>query len=142
MSRLRVRIVVVEPPSKTTWAVQLGKDALSPPTSTTARAITFEFDVRVDGVTKSGAPRFLGPAIQGPPDARFVYVNSGKRAGEASACWDRRAKVPLSGISQTLLARLGPDDVIEGRIAGTAKDGGPACASVRLLDGWRIAAAR
>jgi hypothetical protein len=32
-----------------------------------------------------------------------------------------------------------PGAVIEARIAGTAKDGGPACATVGLLDGgWRV----
>jgi len=70
-----------------------------------------------------------------------VYVTSGTLAGQADSCWTRAAKVPLSGITwpliQEALATLGV--VIEAHIAGTAKDGGPACAAVPLLNGeWRV----
>ncbi|HEY7635758.1 MAG TPA: DUF5990 family protein [Gemmatimonadales bacterium] len=98
-------------------------------------------EVRV-GAPRSGAqPSLLGRVTQGPPSARFVYVNSGVRAGQADSCWDRRAKVPITGITSHLI-----DSVehkrgtrLEARIAGTAGDGGRACATVPLLDGgWRV----
>ena len=52
--------------------------------------------------------------------------------------------MPLAGISWPLIeeALAAPDAALEARIAGTAKDGGPACATVPLLEGgWRIAKA-
>ena len=88
-----------------------------------------------------GKPNFLGPVAQGPPAGRFVYVNSGTSAGQADSCWTRRAKVPLTGIGWRLIERAlaGTDTILEVQIDGKAKDGGPACATVPLLDGgWRI----
>jgi len=69
-----------------------------------------------------------------------VYINTGVRAGQPDSCWDRRAKVPLGGITSDLIAAaLAGDVALEARIEGTARDGGPACATVPLLgDGWRL----
>jgi hypothetical protein len=70
-----------------------------------------------------------------------VYVNSGTLAGQVDSRWTRRAKIHLEGISWELIERAlaSPGTVLEARIAGMARDGGPACATVPLLDGgWRI----
>jgi hypothetical protein len=74
----------------------------------------------------------LGPVTQGPPTARFLYLNSGSRAGQLDSCWDQRAKVPVTGISRELIETIReiPGARLEARIAGTAPDGGPACATV------------
>jgi hypothetical protein len=97
--------------------------------------------VRVGSLRPDGYPTLLGPVTQGPPTGRFVYLNSGQRAGQADYCWDRRAKVPLAGITQQLIdrAREQPGARLEARVLGTGLDGGPACATVPLLEGgWRI----
>jgi hypothetical protein len=70
-------------------------------------------------------------------------VNSGSLAGQKDSCWTRRAKVPLHGIKRSVLAKAvkrgeGEDLVLEARIHGLARDGGPACASVPLLAEWSI----
>jgi hypothetical protein len=51
--------------------------------------------------------------------------------------WDRRAKVHLASLPlETLQSRPASESLLlHGEIAGTAKDGGPACASVPLLRG-------
>ena len=87
-----------------------------------------------------GQPNFLGAAAQGPADGRFVYINSGRRAGQLATLWDRRAKVPLRGISMAMAQAAMTDEatLLEARIAGTGKDGGPACATVPLLNPWRL----
>jgi len=129
-----LRIIVENPPVR--FAVQRGKDELLEAASSSAKEQVFEFSVRVrdDG---SGAPNFLGPFAQGPVGGRFVYVNSGIMAGDANSDWQRRAKVPLSGIAWSMIKK---GSVIEARISGTARDGGPACATVPLLGGgWKIA---
>jgi hypothetical protein len=129
-----LRIVVENPPVR--FAIQRGKDELLEGKAVGAKQLVFEFSVRArdDG---SGAPNFLGPFAQGPVGGRFVYVNSGTMGGDMDADWQRRAKVPLSGITWTMIKK---GLIIEARIAGTARDGGPACATVPLLGGgWTVA---
>jgi hypothetical protein len=122
-----IRIIVENPPVH--FAVQRGKDELLEATSANAKQQVFEFSVRARDDGSGGAPNFLGPFAQGPVGGRFAYVNSR----------GRRAKVPLSGITWSLIKKAA-GSVIEARIAGTARDGGPACATVPLLGGgWRVA---
>src|SRR5262245_34549901 len=141
--RLFLRIVVVDPPSRTTFALQHGRTDLVAPVKATARSIVFEFPVSVADAA-SRPPRFTGGFTQGPPGSRFVYVNSGTMAGQADCCWTRRAKIPLTGISRTLLrsALAGNGRILEARISGKARDGGPACATVPLLAAWAVSAQR
>jgi hypothetical protein len=137
---LPLRIVVTNPPAGVTFAVQRGRHGLLPPTRRTADAMVFDFTVRVG--ERDGKPNFLGEFAQGTPADRFVYVNSGTSAGQAGSCWQRRAKVKLSGITRELIGRalVQPGAVLEARFAGIGRDGGPSCATVPLLDGgWRLA---
>ena len=137
---LTLRIVVVRPPSGVEWRVQSGRDELLAPRSASPDTIAFEVNVNV---TKQGPVIFRGAVTQGPPKARFVYVNSGTRAGQVASCWDRRAKISLVGITRAQVAHAfeNADALLESRIVGTARDGGPACATVPLLDGgWRLVA--
>jgi hypothetical protein len=100
--------------------------------------MTFEFEVRL-GRRPDGTPNFLGPFAQGPPDARFVYINAGTLAGQPGSRWTRRAKVPLTDITWTLIERAqAAGSPIEAAIAGRAGDGGPVCATVPLARGWRL----
>ncbi|TAH35273.1 MAG: hypothetical protein EYC70_13415 [Planctomycetota bacterium] len=99
--------------------------------------------MRLGAPKAPGALRFLGEFAQGPPAARFVYVSSGARAGQGGSCWDRRAKVPLGGITPEQARRVlaGEGLVLEARIGGTARDGGPMCGAVPLLGaGWTVKA--
>ena len=140
---LPLRIVMEDPVPGVTIALQRGlsgKAELIGPVSSSPEALVFEFDINLRGATADGTPRLLGPFVQGPPTARFVYLNSGAAAGQAGTTWQRRAKVPLSGLSWALIDALPPGVRLEARIAGKSRDGGPACASVPLLaPGWRMA---
>jgi hypothetical protein len=142
---LRIRITVEHPPTGVAIQVQRGRDGLLPPTQVNRESISFDLVVRVDASPRTpGRLRFLGEFAQGPAEARFVYVNSGARAGQSGSCWDRRAKVALTGITPTQVRRVLADQqmVLEARIWGTARDGGPMCGSVPLLgDGWTVRAA-
>ena len=135
---VRLRIVVVRPPAAVQWRLQEGRTDLVPAAREVGEEIHFDFTLRV-GPPRAGHPNFLGAAAQGPADGRFVYINSGRRAGQLGTLWDRRAKVPLGGISATMLQEaLDSGLVLEARIAGTGKDGGPACATVPVVGGWRV----
>ncbi len=133
-----LRLSIVRPPPGVRWAVQLGRDELLPPIHVTHDQLMFEVPLTL-GPNSRGTVQLRGAAIQGPPAARFVYVNSGKRAAEPLSCWDRRAKVSLATIDLAALQEMTGHAVLDGAIHGTARDGGPACASVALLDGaWKL----
>jgi Family of unknown function (DUF5990) len=137
---ISLRITLVSPPSGVVFCLQRGRADLVSCTEASGGQLSFDFTLRVHGDRASGPPNFRGEFAQGPPATRFVYVNSGTLAGQAVSCWTRRAKVPLAGITWDLIdeALSWPGSVLEARIAGTAKDGGPVCASVPLLGGeWR-----
>lgn len=135
------RITVLQPPPRVVFRLQRSRTELVPPSHESASALTFDFTLRVGLGAPGTPPRLLGPFAQGPPAKRFLYVNSGKQAGKAESCWDRRAKVNLGGVDAALIERATatPGAVIETRIAGTGPDGGPACATVPLIGGWQIA---
>ncbi len=140
---LALRITMEDPVPGVAIALQrggAGKAELVPAAAASPAAITFEFETVVEGALPDGRPRFLGPCVQGPPDARFVYLCVGQLAGQPGSPWTRRVKVPLGGLSWCLIGTLCPGARLEARIAGRARDGGPACASVPLLGpGWRVA---
>jgi len=138
---LTLRVVVLGPPAGVTWALQIGRDALEAPVATARGRITFTTQVRVAKLAGKATPRLLGVAVQGPPGRRFLYLNSGVRAGQVATCWDRRAKVPLWHITWSMIDSVmsKTSKLLEAQIFGRAKDGGPACASVQLLGkGWQV----
>jgi hypothetical protein len=139
---LRLRVTVIDPPAGIRFRMQRGRAALHDPSTATQRAISFDFSVRLGKPLANGEPNFLGEFTQGPPADRFVYVNSGALAGDEHAQWQRRAKVKLRGIGSELLQQaLNRGGVLEAEIAGTARDGGAACATVTILrGGWRLVA--
>ena len=134
------RIVVVAPPAGVAFALQRGRRELGPAVRSAGSDLRFDFTLlasRGPGVV----PRFSGEFVQGPADRRFVYVTSGTLAGQADSCWTRRAKVPLHMLSWAIVERVAsePNSLLQARIAGVARDGGPACATVPLLDeGWMM----
>jgi hypothetical protein len=139
---LPVRIVMEDPVPGVTIALQqgaTGRAALIPPSSRAPDRLVFDFDLIAEGSLTDGRSRLLGPFVQGPPQARFVYLCVGQAAGQIGSEWRRRVKVPLGGLSADLVAGLPPGGRLEARIAGRGRDGGPACASVPLLaPGWRV----
>jgi hypothetical protein len=139
---LRLRIVVLHPPGDVSFAVQECRSALLRPTEVKKDHIAFEFSVRLGDPIPGGQPNVLGSFAHGPRGGRFVYVNSGKRAGQNDSCWDRRAKVPLGGLTWALVrsAQRKRSAVVEARIEGGGRDGGPACGTVALVGSWRVIA--
>lgn len=132
-----VRITVVSPVEGVTMKVQRGKDELLPPSDVSAEAVSFDFSVTVD---LTGEPNFLGKYAQGPKDQRFIYINSGSYAGQKHTCWDRRAKVSLMSVTREQIEEVtaNPGARLEAEIFGRSRDGGPMCASVPVLGGWKV----
>ncbi len=136
---LKLRIVVVDPPAGVVFALRRGTQELVSPTMATGDDLAFDLTVRVrpEG---DGPPNLLGPFVYGPRGQRSIGLMAGTLAGQTDSCWTRRAKIKLQAITWDLIQQVEavPDGVLAARIAGRARLGGPACASVPLLDaGWR-----
>jgi len=137
---LPIRVTVIGPPPGVTFAIQRGKDELLPPSKVSAKSLVFDLSIRV-AERKSGAPNVLGPYAHGKPDDRFLYLNSGTMAGQQDSSWTRRAKIKTAGISGKLVEQtfVTPGAVLEVQIDAHAKDGGPCCATVPLVNGgWKV----
>lgn len=89
------------------------------------------WETRIEVRGQDGAPMFRGPAVNGPPRERFLYLTwIGRRSGAARAMF-RRAKLRLDAVPAEVLAGSLRTGVLVGRLELTAADGMPVCASVR-----------
>lgn len=137
-AEVRLRIVLVASPAGVDFGVQEGKgnDYTTIQTQRSSGGdLTFEITMSVKDTRDDGLPNFLGPLAQGPVTGRFIYIDIGKCAGQSDSAWERRIKVPLGGITWEMIeTKL----VLEARLPGTAKDGGPSCATVKPTGGWKV----
>jgi hypothetical protein len=142
-TELRLRIVLVAPPAGVDFGIQEGKGSdyksIQKQRSKVAD-LSFEFTVTVKDNREDGLPNFLGPLAQGPTTGRFIYIDIGKLAGQSDSCWERRIKVPLGGITWDMIEKAPTDPklILEARLQGKGKDGGPSCATVKPTDGWKF----
>lgn len=79
--------------------------------------------------------RMTGPFVRREgPQRRFVYIRIGTSAGDHASAWTRRAKIDIHTIPAVLLV---PGVLLEVHLPGRARDGSPACATVRPVMEWR-----
>jgi hypothetical protein len=144
-SSVPLRIILLAPPAGVDFGMQEGKGndfTILQKQRSAGGDVSFDVRVTVKDGHEDGLPNFLGPLTQGPPTGRFIYIGVGEYAGQKDTPWSRRVKVPLGAISWEMIRKAAKDDktVIETRIPGTAKDGGPICASVKAEWNLRRAA--
>jgi hypothetical protein len=138
---LSLRITVLDPPPGILWALQLRRDEIVKPTINTKKFISFDFTVEVVEDSSAAGFRLRGPAVQGRPGERFVYLRSGAYAGQTGTTIARRAKIGLEGISHKLVEAVNAkrSALLEVQFAGTDSKGDPTCATVPLLKpGWHV----
>ena len=127
---LTLRIILADPPAGVVFSKQ---DAKSRPVDpVTADGGDLSFDIPITLTETPDGPRPGGGFVRADGRGRFVYVASGQQAGQAHTEWSRRIKVYLHDLPA---AEAG--SVLTATIAGRSGDGGPACATVPLLSGWR-----
>ena len=138
---LTLRIILEAPPAGVDFGLQEGRgnDYKTVQTQRSKTGdLTFTFTIRAKPGA-NGAPVFLGPFTQGPSQERFVYIDIGTYAGQTGTMWSRRLKVPLRGISSQLVEQASnASQVLETRVPGTGRDGGPNCATVKPFSGWSL----
>jgi hypothetical protein len=142
-SEVPIRLVLVDPPSGVDYGIQSGRGAQYETLFVQQRKsgdVSFDFSVTVSDGREDGLPNFQGPFAQGPASARFVYIDVGTYAGQKNTPWARRMKVPLAGIGWALIKKATgkKGGRLSARIPGTAGDGGPNCAAVKLIGDWRV----
>src|SRR5262245_49806961 len=103
-TEVTITIELIKPPAGVSFGLQRRKDELVDVVRSTGCDIVFTLPVSI--VNSTDGLDFRGPFVQGPKGARFIYINSGKRAGDANTYWDRRAKIHLSGIGDELIEKL------------------------------------
>ena len=140
---LSLRIILVAPPAGVDYGIQEGKGSKYK-TIQVQRSkdddLKFECNVGVKGSKDDGPPNFVGNIVQGPPLGRFIYIDIGKSAGQINSEWQRRIKIPLAGITWEMIDSLSdaPKRFLQASIPGTGNDGGPSCATVKPIDGWKV----
>ncbi|MEI6525823.1 MAG: DUF5990 family protein [Planctomycetota bacterium] len=138
-----LRIVLVAPPPGVDFGIQEGKGndykTISIQRSKVG-TLTLDCTINIKGNRADGPPNFAGPISQGPPTGRFIYIDIGKSAGQFDSCWQRRIKIPLEGITWEMIDSVleKPKRLLQATIPGTGKDGGPSCATVKPMDGWKV----
>ena len=135
---LTLRIIIETPPPGVDFALQKGRGKLYETVQkqrSDGKDVVFECQPSVrEGLSTVAA--LGGPFLQGPPRQRFIYVDIGTYAGQADSRWSRRLKIPLEGIPPKF---IGTGGVLEARVPGTGRDGGPTCATVKDFVGWKPA---
>ena len=139
---LTFRIILEKPPAGVDFGLQKGRgnDYETVQTQRSkGKDLLFECSVRVNK-GKDSTPNFLGDFVQGPVGERFLYIDIGTYAGQAETCWSRRLKIPLRGITWEQIDKAAKSEsLLETSVAGTGKDGSPACATVKPFAGWVVA---
>jgi len=137
--QLTLRIILERPPGGVDIGVQEGHGNdynTVQKQRFTKQDLRFVFPVRVkEG--KNGQPNFLSSFAQGPANSRFIYLDIGTFAGQTNTPWSRRLKIPLAGITWPMIEQASAASVIiETRVPGTGRDGGPTCGTVKRFSGW------
>ncbi len=137
-----LRIILESPPPGCVFGIQKGSgskyETLQKQMSD-KQDLQFDFTISVKAGDTSST-NFLGPFVQGPPAERFIYIDIGTYAGQADTAWSRRLKIPLKDISPAIIKLLlaDPNNILETKVPGTGKDGGPNCATVKPFAGWHV----
>lgn len=137
---ITLRIILENPVSGVQYGLQKGKgnnyEAVQNQIGN-GKDLLFEFPVAVKCLPNE-PPVCTGPFAHGIPLDRFVYIDIGTAAGQSGSPWSRRMKIPLTGITESLINSVTPQSALVTKVPGTGKDGCPNCATVKPFNGWKL----
>jgi Family of unknown function (DUF5990) len=93
-------------------------------------SVTWTLDATVTAAPGGGVD-LKGPYIQGPPGARFIYLNWGTVEAPGTFTMFRRAKLRLDAVPPQVLRGAREQGLLVARVTLTDPSGNPTCASVR-----------
>lgn len=133
---VRARIAIERPVPGVLHSLQQDDKPLDPKKSKTGEPLAFDFPLSIE-CTEDGA-KFFGPQVRREgKERRFVYIRVGTAAGQHFSRWTRRMKIDIHDIEPALLDKAAKAGVLTGTIDGTAKDGTPACATIKPV-AWKV----
>jgi hypothetical protein len=139
---ITLKIILQNPPAGVDYGIQKGSgNTYETVSKQRSNGKDLEFSFMVNVKQKDDSTYLLqGPFVQGPPTGRFIYIDIGTYAGQLDSIWSRRLKIPLSGITTESIKKIiaNPAFVLHTEVAGTGKDGGPNCATVKPFNGWKL----
>ena len=132
-TEIRMRLLVEGPVAGVTHSLQDKKGRpIDPKMSAAGEPLQFDFPVRI-----GPGPRYYGEQVRSEgPQRRFVYIAVGCQAGEPGSPWSRRMKIDVHDIPAPLVEAAVGGKRLVGTVAGTAADGTPACATIRVQ--WSV----
>ena len=89
------------------------------------------FTTEIEFVYRDGTVDFKGPAVQGRPGNRFVYLTWGDPADDGDFNMFRRAKLMLDAIDSDVIDAAAASGRLAGSLELTDECGMPRCAAVR-----------
>lgn len=131
---ITLRLTIADPVVGLRYSLQDKKNAPVGAVIAGEGPLSFDVPIRL-----SDDGRMLGPFVRTEgPTRRFVYIAVGGQAGDGDRVFSRRAKIDVHDIPAGLLALARQGQVLEAVLPGRGKDGAPACATVRLMEDWRL----
>lgn len=129
---ITLRLTIADPVPGVRYSLQKD-DVPHEPVTATEAPLSFDVPIRL-----ADDNRMLGPFVRREgKQRRFVYIRIGASAGDHVSEWSRRAKIDIHDIPPALLDQARGRVVLELVLPGKGKDGTPACATVRPLEGWK-----
>ena len=141
-NELTLRIILEKPTAAVDFGIQKGKgnnyETILKQRSV-GKDLRFEFTITVKP-GKDGLYDLFGTIVQGTAGDRFIYIDIGTYARQQDTPWSRRLKIPLKGITETMINHLlaHPKIIMETNIAGRGNDNSPACGTAKPFNGWRL----
>lgn len=131
---ITLRFHIADPVPGVAYSLQNKKNQPVEPVIAGEGPLTLTVRLRV-----AAGPRFLGEFVRSEgPTRRFVYIAIGVPAGQHGSAWSRRAKIDVHDLPADLVEAALAGAVLEADLPGRDKAGGPACATVRPIGGWRV----
>ena len=139
---ITLQIILIKPTPDVVFGLQKGSgnnyETVQKQIST-SNDLAFTFTIKVKGDrSKDKLPKLSGSFVQGSGDNKFVYIDIGTYAGQSDTMWSRRLKIPLTGITWRDIDFLHRNSMLQTIVPGTARDGGPNCATVKPFAGWHL----
>ena len=139
---ITLQIILIKPTPDVVFGLQKGSgnnyETVQKQIST-SNDLAFTFTIKVKGDrSKDKLPKLSGSFVQGSGDNKFVYIDIGTYAGQTDTMWSRRLKIPLTGITWRDIDFLHRNSMLQTIVPGTARDGGPNCATVKPFAGWHL----
>ena len=131
-SEITLRLILEQPVAGIVYSLQNKKNEPVGAALSVGADLAFELPVRV-----GPGPKFYGDFVRSEgPTRRFVYIASGRQAGQHGVEISRRMKIDIHDIDPELIGAAVSGRTLQAVFAGTDRDGGPACATCRPIEPW------